>query len=383
MRIALVSLHFSEYSLHLARALATRHEVLLVLETNRAVGELGEDVGRFAVPGLTIEQVHSARSPQAVFHEVRAIRGHLRRFRPDVVHVQETHYDALAILLPLLGRMPYVLTVHDPAPHSGEEDTGLFGRRREIYRLAHRRRADVAITHGAVLADELARVSPHLAGWISDIPHGPLGDLPGDPASAPVVLGRFLFLGRMHRYKGLGVFVQAIDALVARGRRVEGVIAGTGPALADMRADLAGHPQLQVREEYLSRTDMLRLVDSADAIALPYLDGTQSGIAMLALGRGRCCVASDVGSLGEVVRDGETGVLVPPGSVDALADALEFILDHPEEAARLRAGAAADAAGRFSWETIAEATTHAYEKARERRTGRIRRSAGRQTTQNA
>lgn len=363
MRIALLSLHFSEYSLHLARALATENDVLLVLEKHRATGELGDDFTRFAVPGLRIEVVEFDRTPKAIVDEVRAIAGLLRRFTPDVVHVQETHFDALAILLPVIGRLPYVLTVHDPSPHSGEEDTGLLGRRRELYRLAHRRRADMAITHGAVLAGQLARVSPHLAGRIADIPHGPLGDLPGDPPAADVVPGRFLFLGRMHPYKGLAVFVEAIAMLVARGRPVEGVIAGRGPALADMRDQVTGVPHLTVREEYLSRADMLGLVDSADALALPYLDGTQSGIALLAMGRGRCCIASDVGSLGEVVRDGETGVLVPPGSAAALAEAFEYVLYNPLEAARLREGVVADASGRFSWQTIAQATTDAYRAA--------------------
>lgn len=372
MRVALLSLHFSEYSLHLARALAASHEVLLILEKNRATGELGENIDRFTVPGLVIEQVNFDRTIKAVAGQVNEISRLLRAFRPEVVHVQETHFDALAILLPLFGRLPYVLTVHDPAPHSGEEDTGLFGRRREVYRRAHRRRADVAITHGAVLARELARVSPHLADRVADISHGPLGDLPGDPAPAPVVPGRFLFLGRMHPYKGLAVFVEAMDMLVARGRRVEGVVAGRGPALTRMREELAAKPHLHVREEYLSRADMLSLVDSSDALALPYLDGTQSGIALLALGRGRSCVASDVGSLSEVVRDGETGVLVPPGSATALADALEYVLDHPEENERLREGAVADAAGRFSWEAIARSTTVAYEQALARRASRGR-----------
>lgn len=377
MRVALVSLHFSEYSLHLARALAADHEVLLILEKNRATGELGDDLERFSVPGLTIEQVSFERTPKAIVTQVVVIDRLLRRFRPEVVHVQETHFDSLALLLPLYGRLPYVLTVHDPAPHSGEEDTGLLGRRREVYRVAHRRRADVAITHGAVLARELGRVDPHLRGRIADIPHGPLGDLPGDPAPTPVVPGRFLFLGRMHKYKGLGIFVEAMEMLVERGRRVEGIIAGRGPALAEMHDTLVGAPHLSVRQEYLSRADMLSLVDSADALALPYLDGTQSGIALLALGRGRCCVASDVGSLGEVVRDGETGVLVPPGSATALADALEYVLDHPEESERLRAGAVSDAAGRFSWQTIAQATTAAYHQARARRASRGRLLAAR------
>jgi glycosyltransferase involved in cell wall biosynthesis len=61
---------------------------------------------------------------------------------------------------------------------------------------------------------------------------------------------------------------------------------------------------------------------AADAVVLPYLSGTQSGIAQIAFNFDRPVIATNVGGLGEVVKHGATGLVVPPGDPAALADAI-------------------------------------------------------------
>jgi glycosyltransferase involved in cell wall biosynthesis len=75
-------------------------------------------------------------------------------------------------------------------------------------------------------------------------------------------------------------------------------------------------------------------------------------------------VASRAGALPEVVgTDGDCGVLVPPGDVDALATALGRLLDSPAERERMGAAGRARATGRFSWTAVAQATAQAYGEA--------------------
>ncbi|MCS6940794.1 MAG: glycosyltransferase, partial [Roseiflexus sp.] len=61
---------------------------------------------------------------------------------------------------------------------------------------------------------------------------------------------------------------------------------------------------------------------ACDAVVLPYLEATQSGVAQLAIGFEKPMIATSVGGMPETIRDGETGLIVPPGDSAALADAI-------------------------------------------------------------
>ena len=82
-----------------------------------------------------------------------------------------------------------------------------------------------------------------------------------------------------------------------------------------------------------------------------------------AMAHGRPVVASAVGGLRDLVVDGETGLVVPPGDVAALRAALERLLADPELRRRLGAAARERARTRLSWETVTDATIAAYEDA--------------------
>jgi glycosyltransferase involved in cell wall biosynthesis len=74
--------------------------------------------------------------------------------------------------------------------------------------------------------------------------------------------------------------------------------------------------------EYVPNERVNAYFSAADAVVLPYLSGTQSGIAQIAFNFDRPLIATSVGGLGEVVKSGETGLVVPPGDPAALADAI-------------------------------------------------------------
>jgi glycosyltransferase involved in cell wall biosynthesis len=84
-------------------------------------------------------------------------------------------------------------------------------------------------------------------------------------------------------------------------------------------------------------------------------------VAMEALAAGTPVVASDVGALGEVVRDGIDGVLVPPSDVEALVTAVRALLD--DEPRRRRLGnAGRDGAARFRPEVVAARVDGVYRR---------------------
>jgi len=92
---------------------------------------------------------------------------------------------------------------------------------------------------------------------------------------------------------------------------------------------------------------------AADLAVLPYLSATQSGIVQIAYNYDLPVVTTDVGGLPEVVRDGETGFIVPPEDGDALAAAVTRFF-REDRAAAFGAAVAAEKE-KYSWDRMAEA----------------------------
>lgn len=363
LRVVLLALHFAEYAASLAQALAAEHEVLLVLSERNAVAELGGTQVLAQVPNLRVVALPHRVSPTLLVANVLRIVRLVRAFRPDVIHCQEELKDYLIGALPLLPRVPFVLTVHDPRPHLGSDTKRLRWSRRRFFERWIRHKADHVIVHGLALADSAAEVMPWARGRIHVLPHGPLGELLGGPPRFDWEPGNCLFFGRIEDYKGLKYFIEAIRLLRRRGHAVRGVIAGRGPSLDALKPDLAGDEGFVVQEGFLSVEEVTQNFNRANLVVLPYVEATQSGVAAYALGRGRPLVVTDVGSLAEMVRPGQTGLVVPPRDAESLASAIARIVDAPELGLAMAREAASLGRGELSWKAIAAGSSRVYRSA--------------------
>lgn len=188
--------------------------------------------------------------------------------------------------------------------------------------------------------------------------------------------GRFeiLFVGRLVERKGV---VNLVDALARLPRELDArlVVIGDGPeserirrraAERDVgdRVDLRGRqPDAALREAYAS----------ADAFVLPAIvdargDTEGLGVVLLeAMNFGVPVVASASGGIVDIVIDDETGLLVPPGDVAALASALERLGRDRELAARLGARGQRFVGERFSWSAIVARWISLYDRVGARR----------------
>jgi glycosyltransferase involved in cell wall biosynthesis len=194
-----------------------------------------------------------------------------------------------------------------------------------LTRLAFRS-ADGFLVHADQMIPAVKRLNPR--GLIRKIYH-PLYDFYGkwdtspnvrpEPDSAEPTL---LFFGTIRRYKGLKTLLEGL-AVLRKSMRFKAVIAGefyVDPAPYYRLAERLGlNGYLDWNDHYIPNEEVPALFRAADLVVLPYREATQSGVVSVAYQFEVPVVATEVGGLAEVVRQGETGYLVPPADPDALA----------------------------------------------------------------
>lgn len=174
-----------------------------------------------------------------------------------------------------------------------------------------------------------------------------------------------LFLGNLIRRKGVDVVVSAWAELVRNGHAPgpwKVVIAGAG---AELNALLALAQELQVRDriEFIGsvhRSDLPNLLAKASIMVVPSRAEPFGLVAAEGQLFGRAVIASDVGGLREVVRDGVTGLLVPPDNPSALANALALLVSDPGRRRDLGHAARAHALKEFSPARMADEYLRLY-----------------------
>lgn len=336
---------------HLATALRSRgHEVRIVAPSEGEVEPGVVSVGRSIPIPYNGSIARLAFGPRVALR----IRVALRRARPDVVHIHEPFAPSAGLLTLINTRLPVVATFHASIGRSRAYRVAAPALRPLYRRLAAR----------IAVSEEARRTIEKVFGsnGITVIPNGVewsrFSSLP--PPSGSLIL----FVGRMEKRKGAAVIVDAFTRLAEKRPAAELVLAGEGP---ERKAVESAVPEnLRDRVMFAGRVDPLELAGvfgRAAVVCAPSLGGESFGIVLLeAMAAGRPVVASSIPGYAAVLRDGVDGVLVPPGDPDALAAALERVLDDPN-AARAMGEAGRERARRYDWPSIAAAIEKVYERA--------------------
>ncbi len=175
--------------------------------------------------------------------------------------------------------------------------------------------------------------------------------------------GRFVYIGRLKRYKGVEHLIGAVALARSRGRQVSVDIAGSGddrPRLERIAADLGVGDAVRFLG-YVDEATKLSLLRRAVANVFPSPKEGWGITVMEAAACGTPSVASDAPGLRDSVRDGHTGLLVPHADVAALTDAMLRLADDPALVETMGIAARAHAE-RLSWQGAADAVeTHLRE----------------------
>lgn len=320
-----------------------RFETLLVAgQEGRREGSM-LDLGRIGthVRPMRVPELGRSIAPAGDLRALWRISRLVRSYRPHIVHTHLAKAGFVGRVAARLSGVPVV--VHT---YHGSVFRGYFGREESalylnIERLLGRLTTRViAITPGQ--RRELIELGIAPAERVVEIPLGldlePFHSLP-HPAEARRRMGledrpTVGIVARLVRIKDVATFLRAIALLASNVADVQAVVVGDGEEREALER-LASELGLAKRCRFLGwQRDMPTVYACLDVVALTSLNEGSPVTVIEALAARRPVVATAVGGVPDVVRDGANGLLVPPRDPAALADALAELLAHPDVAER-------------------------------------------------
>lgn len=287
----------------------------------------------------------------------RGLSALIERFAPDVVQLNDITDPALLGLAAAGGRALIMVQDHrffcpgrGMVTAAGEPCAGPAGPAcaacfdepayaRQVIALTAARGAALGamarlLTLSRYMADQLIAQDPALGRSVEVVP--PFVDaLPPPPATPPADLppAYHLLAGRLTAHKGVRT---ALQAALCPKTGLPLVVAGNGPLAPEVEEAAARRPGRVFAVGWVDRAGLARLLAGARTLWLPSRWAEPFGIVGLeALSAGVPVVGSAVGGVPEWLKEGESGLLVPPGDPSALARAAGELAADPELAATL------------------------------------------------
>src|SRR5579862_5921254 len=238
---------------------------------------------------------------------------YLVRTRPALLHTHLVHADTYGLLAGTAARVPVRFsTKHGFNEFRAEPYFGLADR--SVASLAH---VHIAISRG------LARYLEDVEGFDGEsfeIVHYGI-DPDGEPVPYAGAVPRLLCVGRLIPIKGHIVLLRAFAEARRTLPELQLDIAGRGPLEPALRA-LARELGVADSVRFLGHVSPIQdAIERSAIVVVPSMGEGFGMVALEAMERARPVIAAEIGGLGELVRDGETGLLVAPGDADALAAA--------------------------------------------------------------
>lgn len=232
-----------------------------------------------------------------------------------------TNPASVVMLAHLLSGLSYSFTVHGPEEFDKAEAISLTDKIRH---------ASFVVAISSFGRSQLFRWCDH-ADWhkIKEVHCGLDAEFLQAAAVAVPHNQRLVCIGRLCEQKGQLLLLEAIRVLVQEQRQVELVLAGDGPMRADIEKlvasyDLSAHVRIT---GWISGQQVLQEIVASRALVLPSFAEGLPVVLMEACALRRPVVTTYIAGIPELVLHGETGWLVPAGSITELVDALRELLD--------------------------------------------------------
>ncbi len=246
----------------------------------------------------------------------------INSFRPTHIHF-DSYINRQVFQLPYLfrKRKKIILNVHDPKPHSGEEDRVSAIIHNSLYRWSSK---FVTFSNYSKdqLQDQLRPGKKVVNSFLLPFTYYAhfRGKIPAKQKPTNIS-----FVGRISKYKGIEMFIDAINKVGETNTNEKFVIAGN--PFGDYKPNYEGikNPDsLTIIQKHLSNAELVEIIVHSKLIVCPYLDASQSGVIMTAIALNRPVLVTEAGGLKEYIVVGENGMISKIEADDLAEKMMEF-----------------------------------------------------------
>lgn len=303
------------------------------------------------------QEVFEKRNLDLMFQIQKQVADLKKSFQPDLVHINLTdpglwfHWRS-----EISHPAPTIIALRLALDLSQSGEDSLLGQ--------SLRKAKWITANSSAILDGLHQLAPETKLYSSVIYNGL--EIPEvNPRPLPVDPPRLLCLGRVVEDKGFDLAILALPEVVASFPFVKLMIAGDGPARPELEK-LASKLGVEDHIDFLGWVNPDRipeLINQNSLILMPSRWQEAFGLtALQAAQMARPVIGARTGGLPEVVLDGKTGLLVEKENPKTLADAIKWMLAHPEEMHSKGKRAREYVTEKFSWDAYLQAYHQLYQK---------------------
>jgi len=330
----------------------------------RRWGPFVDELGELGIP-LHEYRVATFRSVHALAQQARLAR-QIARTRVDIVHAYNFYGNVFAVPPARLMAPVVIASIRDRSPY-------LTALQKRVQRYACQF-ADRILVNADAVKDWLINEEGYDPTNIVVIRNGvdmarfdgaPAGEAIRREFGLPARARLVVLVSRLARLKGIEQFLHAAAALKPRYPDVRFLLVGepSPPDPAYLR-DLEQLAETVGVTDCVTftgrRSDIPAVLGAADVAVMPSLNEALSNVLLESMAAAAPVVATRVGGTPEALSDGETGLLVPPGDVAAIVEAVARLLDDRELASRLGCAARQRIHDRFSVDRMVRATEGLY-----------------------
>lgn len=250
----------------------------------------------------------------------------LETLKPNYIHFDDfTGKQVLIVPFLLKNRSKLVLNVHDPKPHSGEFQISRFLVQNVLYGLARKKVVFSKYSKQVLLSQLKGSEEVHV---LRLLPYSVFESFYHEvKKETPSFIS---FVGRLSPYKGIDIFINAIEDVIKDYPSQKFLIAGK--ALFGYKLDNEKIKKIEnnlvIYEKHLTNEEMASYIINSKVIVCPYLDATQSGVIMAAFSLGRPVIVTNVGGLPEYISNENMGYVTEETNSESLAKCIKLFLLH-------------------------------------------------------
>lgn len=263
-----------------------------------------------------------------ILHGMRMLKNELKNTKIDVLIFYFSTPFARYIEKAVNAKKSFVVC-HDPVVHKGEKWINKF-----FSEIEYRRASNIIVLSNSFreLVSQKFNIKMENIWYM---PHGLYSIYRNDQHEKRDNWYKddainFLFFGRIERYKGVGLLIDAFLDINAHYKSTL-TIAGEGELFEELKK-LRNIPNARVIKRYIDDNEIVTLFNHEKVVTvLPYIEATQSGIIATAAFFSTPIIASDTGGLVEQLDGGKVGVIFKCGDVNSLKEAMLQFIEFPNK----------------------------------------------------